>query len=98
MADMAELCEALMIVSFGISWPANIIKSWRVRTTKGKSLVFLSFVLFGYLCGIAAKLVSRNINYVFVFYILNFIMVGMDIGIYFRNRKLDRLAEPGAAP
>jgi hypothetical protein len=28
----------------------------------------------------------------FAFYVLNAIMVGIDIGLYFRNRKLDTLA------
>jgi hypothetical protein len=88
---MADILEALMVICFGISWPANIIKSWRVRTTKGKSLVFLIFVGFGYLCGILAKIVTWNITYVFLFYLLNLVMVGADILLYFRNRKLDRL-------
>lgn len=33
---MAELLEAMMVLSFGISWPASIIKSYRARTAKGK--------------------------------------------------------------
>jgi hypothetical protein len=88
---MADILEALMVISFGISWPANIIKAWRVRTTKGKSLIFLIFVEFGYVCGILAKIVSWNITYVFLFYLLNFVMVATDILLYFRNRKLDKL-------
>ncbi|MDR1931186.1 MAG: hypothetical protein LBQ57_00035 [Spirochaetales bacterium] len=88
---MADLLEALMVISFGISWPANIIKSWRVRTTKGKSIIFLIFVEFGYVCGIFAKIVNWNITYVFLFYLFNFVMVGVDILLYFRNKKLDRL-------
>ena len=35
---IAEILETLMIISFGISWPLNILKSYRSRTTKGKSL------------------------------------------------------------
>ena len=31
---MAELFEILMIVSFGASWPMNVIKSYKPRTTK----------------------------------------------------------------
>jgi hypothetical protein len=87
---MAEILEALMVICFGISWPANIIKAWRVRTAKGKSLVFLFFVESGYLCGILAKIVSWNITYVFLFYLLNFTLVAADIFLYFRNRRLDR--------
>ena len=38
---IAELFEILMIVSFGLSWPMNVLKSYRARTAKGKSLPFL---------------------------------------------------------
>ena len=86
---MAELLEAFMVVGFGISWPASIVKSYRARTAQGKSLLFLCMILFGYACGIASKLASGSITYVFVFYVLNLLMVGTDIILYFRNRRLD---------
>ncbi|HHW22418.1 MAG TPA: hypothetical protein GXX26_05990 [Clostridiaceae bacterium] len=87
---MSELLEAIMVISFGISWPVSIIKSLTSRTAKGKSLFFMFMILFGYGAGIASKLVSGKITYVFIFYVLNFIMVGIDTVLYFRNRKLDR--------
>ena len=34
---MAQLFEAAMVVSFGISWPTSIQKSYTSRTAKGKS-------------------------------------------------------------
>lgn len=86
---MSEFLEACMVVSFGISWPMNIIKSVRTRSAKGKSLPFLLFIFAGYICGIASKLISGNITYVFVFYVLNLLIVGTDIILYFRNRRLD---------
>ncbi len=95
---MAELLEVIMIVSFGFSWPLNVIKSYKARTTKGKSLAFLLLIFFGYIAGIASKFVNEsymaNISekwYVLFFYVLNFIMVGADLIMYMRNRKLDRL-------
>ena len=92
---MSQFLEAVMVVCFGISWPMNIIKSIRARTAKGKSLPFLLFIFIGYVSGIAAKLISGSITYVFVFYVLNLLMVGADICLYFRNRHLDRLREQG---
>ncbi len=89
---MSELLETLMIVSFGISWPVSIVKSLKSRTAKGKSPVFMGFVLFGYACGIAAKLLSQNVTYVLVFYVINFVTVSADLGLYFRNRNLDAKA------
>lgn len=92
---MGQLFEAFMVICFGISWPVSIIKSLRSKTVKGKSLVFIIFVAIGYLFGITSKLVSGTITYVFIFYVINLCMVVFDIGLYFRNRKLDQLRENG---
>ena len=99
---MAEILEIIMIVSFGASWPLNVMKSWRARTTKGKSLPFLLLIFFGYIAGIASKLVNEAYMasfsqkwYVLVFYILNFIMVSVDLGMYIRNHNLDKKRAAG---
>ena len=55
---MAEIFEVIMIVSFGASWPLNVMKSYRARTTKGKSLAFLLLIFFGYIAGIISKLIN----------------------------------------
>jgi hypothetical protein len=88
---MSELFETFMIISFGISWPVSISKSIKSRTAKGKSFVFMLFVLFGYACGITSKLLKGNLTYVFIFYVLNFMMVAIDLCLYYRNSKLDAL-------
>jgi hypothetical protein len=89
-----ELMEVFMIVAFGCSWPMNVIKSWKARTTKGKSLAFLLLILFGYICGITGKLISPGFKwYVLFFYVLNFVMVSIDLVLYIRNYRLDKLAE-----
>ena len=97
---MAEILEVIMIVSFGASWPMNVIKSWKARTTKGKSLAFLCLILFGYIAGIAGKFLNETYMaqiaekwYVLFFYILNFIMVATDLILYFRNKRLDAKRE-----
>ncbi len=90
---MAEFLEALMVISFGISWPINIVKSYTSKSAKGKSLLFMLFILFGYACGIVSKLLNGTLTYVFVFYILNLLMVLIDLWLYFRNRQLDKQKE-----
>ena len=61
------------------------------RTTQGKSLSFLILILFGYICGIAGKLMAESINwFVLFFYILNAVMVATDLALYARNYKLDQ--------
>ena len=94
---MSEILEIIMIVSFGCSWPVNVIKSYKSRTTKGKSLMFLCLIFFGYIAGIASKLVNDAYMasfadkwYVLIFYVLNFLMVGADICMYIRNYRLDQ--------
>ena len=94
---MAELLEIVMIVSFGASWPLNVIKSYKARTTKGKSLAFLLLIFFGYIAGIASKFLNEAYMasfsqkwYVLFFYILNLVMVGVDLILYARNKRLDK--------
>lgn len=87
---MSQLFEAFMVICFGISWPLSIMKSYKSRTTKGKSIFFILFILAGYGFGIISKLLGTHITYVFVFYVLNFIMVFIDVCLYVRNTKLDK--------
>lgn len=94
---MAEILEVIMVVSFGASWPLNVLKSYRARTTKGKSLAFLLLILFGYVAGITSKFMNETYMaeigqkwYVLFFYCLNFIMVSVDLAMYIRNYKLDK--------
>ena len=86
---MPQLFEALMIIFFGVSWPAALHKSYTTRSTRGKSLVFLICILTGYIFGIISKLVSGAITYVFVFYCVNSAMVAADMVLYFKNKKLE---------
>ena len=96
---MSEILEIIMIVSFGASWPLNVIKSYKARTTKGKSLAFLLLIVFGYIAGIASKFANEAYMasfaekwYVLFFYVLNLIMVTTDLCLYYRNHLLDKKA------
>ena len=78
----------------------NVMKSWKARTTKGKSLAFLCLILFGYVAGITGKFLNPTYMaefaqkwYVLFFYILNFVMVSADLILYFRNKRLDAQRE-----
>ncbi|HAB00442.1 MAG TPA: hypothetical protein DCE08_02840 [Ruminococcaceae bacterium] len=106
---LVDLLEALTIFCFGLSWPLSIRKSWVSRTAKGKSLFFEVFLLIGYACGIAKKIietaglfgVAPKSGFIFFlsffFYVLNFIEISIDVGLYFRNKKLDEAADRAAA-
>ena len=94
---MSEILEIAMILSFGASWPMNVIKSYKARSAKGKSLTFLVLIFVGYIAGIASKFTNAAYMasfsekwYVLVFYFINITMVGFDIALYFRNLALDK--------
>ena len=92
--EFSESMEVCMILAFGCSWPMNVIKSYKVRTTKCKSLAFLLLIFGGYICGITGKLLAPSIKwYVLFFYILNCIMVAADLILYVRNYRLDKMRE-----
>ena len=86
---MANLLETIMLICFGASWPINLRKAYKARTAKGTSLPFLCLIEAGYICGVAAKVLGNNINYVLYFYFLNILVVALNIFMYFRNKRLD---------
>ena len=94
---MSEILEITMLLCFGASWPLNLWKNYRSRSAEGKSLAFLLLIFMGYVAGIAAKLMSGSYMaefdrkwYVLMFYCLNLLMVGTNIGIHLRNMRLDK--------
>jgi len=105
MNGLIDLLEALTIFCFGLSWPISIRKSLISRTAKGKSLFFEVFLLLGYACGIVRKVIQLTVmgesGALFYlssfFYVLNFIMISIDVALYFRNTKLDREREASEA-
>ena len=90
---MAQLMETAMLLCFGLSWPFNILKSWNSRTAKGKSVGFELLILLGYALGIAGKFLSHNVTYVLVVYILDFLMVTIDLVLTLRNKFLDKRSD-----
>lgn len=84
--------ELGMLICFGVSWPISVLKSYRMKTAKGKSLPFLIAIVVGYISGITHKLLySRDI--VLVMYIINLCMVSADLVLYFINRRYDKQRE-----
>ena len=81
--------EIIMLVCFGAAWPFSIYKSYRSKSNKGKSVVFLFIVFIGYIAGILHK-VLFNYDLVIILYGINAVMVSIDILLYFRNRKHDK--------
>ena len=87
---VAPLFETAMLVCFGLSWPVNLVKSIKSKTAKATSLKFLLLIFLGYICGITAKFISGQINYVLIVYFLNIAVVGANIAVYFINKSHDK--------
>lgn len=88
------ICEFMMLCCFGFSWPFSIIKSIRTKSAKGKSLGFMVLIELGYVFGIAHKILF-DCNWVLGAYVALFVIVAIDILLYFRYSAADRRRENG---
>lgn len=86
---MSEIFETVMLICFGLSWPVSVIKNIKARTAKTMSLSFTLLIIAGYIAGISSKLVSHNISFVLAVYLINLIMVSINVAVYFINRRYD---------
>ena len=92
---IAKILEATMLILFGISWPFNLLKSIKSKSTKGKSLLFLCLVDLGYVAGITSKFFSTTFVWatdwwIFAIYVINFSFVTADLIMYFINRSKEK--------
>jgi len=83
---MLSIFEIIMLLCFGAAWPLSIYKSWKSKSVAGKSVMFLFVVLLGYCAGIIHKMLY-SMDFVISLYIINGLMVGVDIMLYYRNKK-----------
>jgi hypothetical protein len=84
-----SIFEAIMLLCFGAAWPVSIVKSWKGRSTGGKSFAFSVIVILGYISGIVNKLLNKP-DLVTWLYVLNLVMVSIDAALWIRNRKLEQ--------
>ena len=87
---MGSILETIMLVCFGFSWPLNVIKAYKAKTTKGTSLPFIILIITGYVAGITAKILTNQINYVLIAYILNLAIVSINVLVYLRNYTIEK--------
>jgi lipopolysaccharide export LptBFGC system permease protein LptF len=96
------LFEAIMLICFGISWPVSIAKALRTKFVRGKSRLFMTFVIVGYLSGVLHKFLNpdsatHRVHPVVWLYIFNLAMVVVDLLLYMRyrhNPEQPAVAEP----
>lgn len=83
-----SIFEALMMLGFGLAWPFNICRSLKTRTAAGKSFLFMITIELAYVCGMIHKILY-NFDTVFWLYVLNFVMVLIDLALMMRYTRLD---------
>ncbi len=88
----APILEIVMLLCFGFAWPISIIKSYKSKSTGGKSIVFSFVIIFGYICGLLNKLLAGIFDIACPIYMLNIVMVSIDAALWFRNRRLEKAA------
>ena len=94
---MADILETAMLVCFGCSWPLSVYKNIKARSARAMSLQFILLIITGYIAGITAKIMRGNFSYVLVMYIINLVIVSVNVVVYFINRRYDRQAEQNSA-
>ena len=80
-----SIFEIVMLLCFGAAWPFSIYKSWKSKSTSGKSIIFLIIVEVGYISGLIHKSLY-NFDAVIYLYALNALMVLADIFLFYRNK------------
>lgn len=89
---MSQILEIVMLICFGLSWPMSVVKNIRAKTARTMSLSFTLLIIGGYIAGITAKILSNQINFVLVAYLLNLAIVSLNVVVYFINRRYDKIA------
>lgn len=78
--------EAGMLLCFGASWPFAVLKTYRTKVVKGKSRLFLSLVIVGYICGMINKILN-SMDIVFWLYVINLLLVSTDLVLCLKYRS-----------
>jgi hypothetical protein len=85
-----SIWEVLFLLCFSVSWPVSIAKSLRTKMVIGKSPIFMSLIILGYIFGIIHKSLYSN-DIVIWLYVFNAALVSFDLALYFmyigKNRR-----------
>jgi len=78
--ELGNIFEALMLITFGASWPAQIAKTIRVKNPLGKSFLFQYLIIAGYACGVLSKIAKgQGTHWLVWIYLLDIALVSTDL-------------------
>jgi len=85
--NVISIWEIIMVVCFGFSWPFSILKTIRVKNPTGKSYLFMTLIIIGYLAGCVHKIIY-DLDAAIWLYVLNTVLVGTDmvLCLYYQHR------------
>ena len=90
-----DIWVGIMLICFGASWPSAIAKTIRVKNPTGKSFLFMTLIIMGYISGIIGHLSRQGTasfcDWVFWLYIVDVLMVITDYSLslyYLRRLKM----------
>jgi hypothetical protein len=81
-----KIFETIMLLCFGFAWPFSIYRTWKTKTSTGKSMVFLCIILLGYVSGFFFKIYG-TLDEIICLYILNSTLVTIDIVLTLKYRE-----------
>ncbi len=81
-----SIFEAGMLICFGASWPFAVMKTYKTKSVKGKSRLFLLLIMTGYIFGMINKIIN-TVDIVFWLYVINLLLVSTDFVFCLMYRK-----------
>lgn len=86
-----SIFEIIMLICFGASWPFAIAKTIKAKDPRGKSFLFLTLLLIGYISGCIHKIVYTPQDKVLYLYVMNGLLVLCDLSLsLYYGRKLKK--------
>ncbi len=89
-----QIFEIIMLLCFAASWPFSIVKALRTKVVAGKSPLFMSLIEIGYVSGILYKLTCPQTDWRVWLYVLNLLIVGTDLFLYYLYRPRQAAGTP----
>ena len=86
-----DIFQALMLICFGVAWPFSIWRMLKTKKSHGKSLLFLTVILAGYIFGLLFQYFGER-NAVSFLYLLNILMVSFDLFLTIKYGKITQAA------
>ncbi len=99
--ELSQICEFFMLFAFGFSWPFAIVRTYKSghggKGVAGKSPMFMSIVLLGYVGGVLARLLDANPgnDWLCFVYLVDMALVSTDLALYLHYAAKARREEAG---